>query len=57
MERSVRECNRINPAAALLALSIIFLPYGCQKPQAGPPPIPEVAVITVETQRVTKSAV
>jgi len=53
MERSVRDCYRINPAAAFVALSIVFLPYGCQKPQTGPPPIPEVAVITVETQRVT----
>ena len=40
-------------AVALAAFPVMLLPCGCAKPQGpmgGPPPVPEVAVVTVETQ-------
>lgn len=53
MEQSVSNCRRMCGAVVVAALSSVLLPYGCQKPQTGPPPVPEAAVITVETQSVT----
>jgi len=47
--------GRMNWTMALAALSSLFLLWGCesrQGPPGGPPPVPEVAVMTVETQRI-----
>ncbi len=40
---------------ALMALGSFVLPVGCQKPQAAPVPVPEVAVVTIQPRQVELS--